>query len=62
VLDARSPQRRRMVIGAGGLVLLLMCPGATAAHGELPGNPVVLAALGSVRGVEMPQPPTAVAC
>jgi hypothetical protein len=51
-----------MVIGAGGLVLLLMCPGATAAHGELPGNPVVLAALGSVLGVEMTQPPTAGAC
>jgi triacylglycerol lipase len=48
--------------GALNIVVQAVCPASTAAHGQLPGNPVVLAALGSVLGVEMPQAPTAVAC
>jgi hypothetical protein len=39
-----------------------VCPGSTVAHGDLPGNPVVLATLGSALGVEIPQAPSAVAC
>jgi triacylglycerol lipase len=57
-----TPVDSAALSGALNIVVQAVCPGATAAHGELPGNPVVLAALGSVLGVEMPQPPTAVAC
>lgn len=39
-----------------------LCRNSTAAHGELPRDPVVLAALGSVLGVQPPASPTGVRC
>jgi triacylglycerol lipase len=48
--------------GALNVVIQDVCPGSTVAHGELPGHPVVLAALGSALGAELPQQPTDVAC
>jgi triacylglycerol lipase len=48
--------------GALNIVIQDVCPGSTAAHGDLPGHPAVLAALGSVLGVAAPQPPNDVAC
>ena len=49
---------------AGALNVLVqdVCPSSTAAHGDLPGNPVVLAVLSSVLGAGTPQLPGAVAC
>ena len=57
-----TPVDSAALSGALNIVVQAVCPGSTAAHGQLPGNPVVLAALGSVLGIEMPQAPTAVAC
>jgi triacylglycerol lipase len=57
-----TPVESAALTGALNIVVQEVCPGSTAAHGELPGNPVVLAALGSVLGVEMPQAPTDVTC
>jgi triacylglycerol lipase len=57
-----TPVESAALTGAVNIVVQEVCPGSTAAHGELPGNPVVLAALGSVLGVDMPQAPTDVAC
>ena len=57
-----TPVDSAALSGALNIVVQAVCPGSTAAHGQLPCNPVVLAALGSVLGVEMPQAPTAVAC
>jgi triacylglycerol lipase len=57
-----TPVESAALTGAVNIVVQEVCPGSTAAHGELPGNPVVLAALGSVLGVEMPQAPTDVTC
>ena len=57
-----TPVDSAALSGALNVVVQDVCPGSTAAHGDLPGNPVVLAALGSVLGVEIPQPPGAVAC
>jgi triacylglycerol lipase len=57
-----TPVDSAALTGAVNIVVQDVCPGSTAAHGELPGNPVVLAALGSVLGVEMPQAPTTVTC
>ena len=48
--------------GALNIVVQDVCPGSTVAHGDLPGNPVVLATLGSALGVDIPQTPGAVAC
>jgi triacylglycerol lipase len=48
--------------GALNIVIQDVCPGLAVAHGDLPGHPAVLAALGSVLGVGAPQPPTDVAC
>jgi triacylglycerol lipase len=48
--------------GALNVVVQDVCPGSTVAHGDLPGNPVVLALLGSALGAEIPQAPTDVAC
>lgn len=57
-----TPVDSAALTGAVNIVVQEVCPGSTATHGELPGNPVVLAALGSVLGVEVPQAPTAVTC
>jgi len=48
--------------GAVNIVVQDSCPASTAAHGALPGDPVTLAALGSVLGVGPPEPPAGVAC
>ena len=48
--------------GAVNIRIQDVCQTSTAAHGDLPRDPVVLAALGSVLGVEPPRSPTAVRC
>ena len=57
-----TPVDSAALSGALNIVVQEVCPRATAAHGDLPGDPVVVAALGSVLGVATPQPPSAVAC
>jgi hypothetical protein len=49
---------------AGGLDFTVqsVCPGLRTAHGDLPEDPVVLAALRSTLGAGTPEPPTDVAC
>ena len=49
---------------AGALNLLVqdVCPGSTTTHGGLPADPVVLAALSSVLGPELPRSPTEARC
>ena len=44
--------------GAVNILVQDVCPGSSASHGELPGDPVTLAALTSVLGVDPPRPPT----
>jgi triacylglycerol lipase len=48
--------------GAVNIRVQDVCQTSTAAHGDLPSDPVVLAALGSVLGVEPPHSPTDVPC
>jgi triacylglycerol lipase len=48
--------------GAVNIRIQDVCQASTAAHGELPRDPVVLAALGSVLGVQPPRSPTDVRC
>jgi triacylglycerol lipase len=48
--------------GAINIRIQDVCQTSTAAHGELPRDPVVLAALGSVLGVEPPRSPIDVRC
>ena len=48
--------------GALNVLVQDVCPGSTAAHGDLPAHPAVLALLGSVLGVGTPQLPGVVAC
>ncbi|HJV13137.1 MAG TPA: alpha/beta fold hydrolase [Propionibacteriaceae bacterium] len=57
-----TPVDSAALSGALNIVVQDACPGSPAAHGDLPRNPVVLAALASVLGAGAPQPPTAVAC
>jgi triacylglycerol lipase len=57
-----TPVDSAVLSGALNIVVQDACPGSATAHGDLPGNPVVLAALASVLGAAAPQPPTAVAC
>jgi triacylglycerol lipase len=57
-----TPAESAALSGAVNIVIQEVCPASNAAHGDLPGNPVVLAALGSVLGVELPQAPTDIAC
>jgi triacylglycerol lipase len=57
-----TPVDSAALSGALNIVVQDLCPGATVAHGDLPGNPVVLATLASVLGVENPQPPPAAPC
>ncbi len=45
--------------GAVNILVQDVCPGSSASHGELPGDPVTLAALTSVLGVDPPHPPQA---
>ena len=48
--------------GAVNIRIQDVCSTSTAAHGDLPHDPVVLAALGSVLGVEPPRSPSDVRC
>jgi triacylglycerol lipase len=57
-----TPVDSAALAGALNIVVQDVCPGSTAAHGDLPSNPVVLAALGSVLGVATPQTPANVSC
>jgi hypothetical protein len=57
-----TPVDSAALSGALNIVVQDVCPGSTAAHGDLPSNPVVLAALGSVLGAEAPRAPDDVAC
>jgi triacylglycerol lipase len=57
-----TPADSAALSGALNIVVQEVCPASTATHGDLPGNPVVLAALSSVLGLEVPQAPTDVAC
>jgi triacylglycerol lipase len=57
-----TPVDSAALSGALNIVVQDLCPGSTVAHGDLPENPVVLATLASVLGVEIPQEPRAAAC
>lgn len=57
-----TPVDSAALSGALNIVVQDVCPGSTTAHGDLPSNPVVVAALGSVLGTGLPQVPVHVAC
>jgi triacylglycerol esterase/lipase EstA (alpha/beta hydrolase family) len=57
-----TPTDSAALSGALNIVVQNVCPGSTAAHGDLPGNPVVLAALDSILGVPTPHAPSNVDC
>ena len=57
-----TPVESAALDGAVNIVVQDSCPASTAAHGELPGNPVTLAALSSVLGPDAPSPPAGVKC
>jgi triacylglycerol lipase len=48
--------------GALNVLVQDVCPGSNVAHGDLPGNPVVLATLTSALGIDLAQAPSEVAC
>lgn len=57
-----TPVDSAALAGALNVVVQEMCPGARTPHGDLPRDPVVLAALGSVLGVEPPRTPVGAPC
>jgi triacylglycerol lipase len=57
-----TPVDSAALSGALNILVQDVCPGSAAVHGDLPSNPVVVAALGSVLGAGTPQVPTRVAC
>jgi triacylglycerol lipase len=57
-----TPVNSATLTGALNIEVQDICPRSTAAHGELPRNPVVLGALTSVLGVAAAHPPTNVRC
>jgi triacylglycerol lipase len=57
-----TPVDSAALAGAVNIVVQDICPGSAVAHGDLPGNRVVLAALDSVLGAGPPQVPTGVSC
>ena len=57
-----TPVDSAALSGALNIVVQEVCPGSTTAHGDLPSSPVVVAALGSVLGIEAPRAPSGVAC
>ena len=57
-----TPVDSAALSGALNILVQDVCPGSAAAHGDLPSNPVVLAALGSVLGVGTPEPPANLEC
>jgi triacylglycerol lipase len=57
-----TPVDSAALSGALNIVVQDVCPGSTVAHGDLPGHPVVLAALDSVLGAQAQQVPSDVVC
>ena len=57
-----TPVESAVLEGAVNIRIQDVCQTSTATHGDLPRDPVVLAALGSVLGVEPPRSPTGVRC
>ncbi len=57
-----TPVESAALDGALNLLVQDLCPGSTATHGDLPGDPVTLAALSSVLGAGPPSPPAGVKC
>ena len=57
-----TPVESAALVGAVNLVIQEVCPGSTAAHGDLPSDPVVLAALASTLGPQPPRAPDDVKC
>jgi hypothetical protein len=57
-----TPVESAALDGALNILVQDLCPGSTAAHGDLPRDPVTLAALSSVLGAGPPSPPTGVKC
>jgi triacylglycerol lipase len=57
-----TPVDSAALSGALNIVVQEVCPRSAAAHGDLPSDPVVLAALSSVLGVAAPQAPSDVTC
>jgi len=56
------PPGSARLAGALDFTVQSVCPGARTSHGGLPGEPVVLAALGSTLGAGPARPPTGVRC
>ena len=56
------PTGSARLAGALDFTVQSVCPGARTAHGDLPSDPVVLAALGSTLGRGSPRVPARVAC
>ena len=52
-----TPVDSAMLTGAVNVLVQDVCPGSRANHGDLPGDPVVAAAVRSALGVPGPQPP-----
>jgi len=57
-----TPVESAALDGALNILVQDLCPSSTAAHGDLPGDPVTLAALGSVLGAGPPSLPPGVEC
>jgi triacylglycerol lipase len=57
-----TPVDSAILSGALNIVVQDACPRSHAAHGDLPHDPVVLAALNSVLGTKTPQAPSNVSC
>jgi triacylglycerol lipase len=56
------PTGSARLAGALDFTVQSVCPGARTGHGDLPSDPVVLAALGTTLGGGPPHPPTRVRC
>ncbi len=57
-----TPTESAELEGALNIDVQEVCDGSTTSHGELPGDPVVLATLGSALGAGAPKAPAAVTC
>jgi triacylglycerol lipase len=57
-----TPVESAMLAGAVNVLVQDICPQATTGHGDLPADPVVIAALGSLLGPAPPAAPTGVRC
>ncbi len=57
-----TPVTSAALDGALNIVIQDVCPGTTPGHGDLPDDPVTVAAIGSVLGVAAPTVPAGVRC